>query len=74
MERNDRPYVEAVWYHDLIGRYRFGGDHQMEVFAGVNNIFDKTIPVGLTGNGAVSGDTSYDIFGRYLFAGLRARF
>lgn len=75
LERTDRPYVESVWYHDLIARYRFeavGG--QMEAFAGMNNIFDKTIPVGLTGNGAVSGDASYDIFGRYMFAGLRARF
>jgi outer membrane receptor protein involved in Fe transport len=74
LERNDRPYVEAVWYHDLIARYRFDIGRGTEVFAGVNNIFDKTIPVGLTGNGAVSGDTSYDIFGRYLFAGVRARF
>jgi len=75
LERNDRPYVESVWYHDLIGRYRFeavGG--QMEAFVGVNNIFDKTIPVGLTGNNSVAGDASYDILGRYLFAGLRARF
>lgn len=28
LERYDRPYVEAVWYHDLIGRYRLdcGGE------------------------------------------------
>jgi outer membrane receptor for ferrienterochelin and colicin len=40
----------------------------------VNNIFDKTIPVGLTGNNSIAGDASYDIFGRYMFVGLRARF
>jgi outer membrane receptor protein involved in Fe transport len=74
LERYDRPYVEAVWYHDLIARYKFDVGEGLEVYAGVNNIFDKTIPVGLTGNGAVSGDTTYDIFGRYLFAGVRARF
>lgn len=75
LERTDRPFVESVWYHDLIGRYRFeaaGGD--FEAYVGVNNIFGKTIPVGLTGNNVVPGDASYDIFGRYLFAGLRARF
>ncbi len=75
LERTDRPFVEHVWYHDLVGHYRFkaaGAD--MDAYAGVNNIFDKTIPVGLTGNNAVAGDASYDIFGRYFFAGLRARF
>jgi hypothetical protein len=73
LERYDRPYVESVWYHDLIARYRFeafGGNN--EFYVGVNNIFDKTIPVGLTGNS--SADAGYDIFGRYLFAGFRARF
>jgi hypothetical protein len=74
LERNDRPFVEHVWYHDLIAKYRFQAVGDMEAYVGVNNIFDKTIPVGLTGNDPTVGDTSYDIFGRYLFAGLRARF
>jgi outer membrane receptor protein involved in Fe transport len=74
LERYDRPYVEAVWYHDLIARYKFDYAEGLEIYGGVNNIFDKTIPIGLTGNGAVSGDTTYDIYGRYLFAGVRARF
>ncbi|MET0273177.1 MAG: TonB-dependent receptor, partial [Phenylobacterium sp.] len=74
LERNDRPYVEHVWYHDLIARYRFDFGAGTEIYAGVNNVFNKTIPIGLTGNGAVSGDTSYDIFGRYLFAGVKAKF
>ena len=73
LERSDRPFVESVWYHDLIARYRFeavGAD--MEGYVGVNNIFGKTIPVGLTGNTAAT--ATYDIFGRYIFAGFRARF
>lgn len=74
LERYDRPYVKAVWYQDLIARYKFDYAEGLEVYAGVNNIFDETIPIGLTGNGVVSGDTAYDIFGRYLFAGVRARF
>lgn len=71
-ERTDRPFVEDVWYHDLIGRYRLDIGQGSEVYVGVNNIFDKTIPVGLTGNTADS--AGYDIFGRYLFAGFKARF
>jgi outer membrane receptor protein involved in Fe transport len=73
-ERTDRPFVEHVWYHDLIAKYRFDAVGQMEAYVGVNNIFDKTIPVGLTGNNSIAGDASYDIFGRYMFVGLRARF
>jgi outer membrane receptor protein involved in Fe transport len=75
LERYDRPYVESVWYHDLIARYRFQSHGDWEAFVGMNNIFDKTIPVGLTGNGSsFTGDAAYDIYGRYMFAGLRARF
>jgi iron complex outermembrane receptor protein len=71
LEFYDRPYVEAVWYHDAIVRYRFDSLHGTELYAGINNLFDKTIPYGLTGNGA---SASYDIFGRYAFAGIKARF
>ena len=71
-ERTDRPYVEAVWYHDLIARYALGFGKSTEVFVGVNNIFDKTMPVGLTGN--TSATAGYDIYGRYVFAGVKARF
>lgn len=77
LERNDRPYVEAVWYHDLIARYRFENiGRGLEVYGGVNNIFDKTIPVGLVGNTDSGGTSqaSYDIFGRYGFVGVKARF
>lgn len=71
-ERTDRPTVDAVWYHDLIGRYRLDIGRGSEVYVGVNNVFDETIPVGLTGN--TSDSAGYDIFGRYLFAGFKARF
>ncbi len=71
-ERSDRPFVEAVWYHDLIARYAVDFGVRTELFVGVNNIFDKTIPVGISGNTA---DTAaYDIYGRYVFAGVKARF
>lgn len=72
LERSDRPYVEAVWYQDFIARYKFDYGAGTEVYVGINNAFDKHIPVGLTGN---TGDqAAYDIFGRYVFAGVKARF
>ena len=37
----------------------------------MNNAFDELIPMGLTGQGTSS---SYDIFGRYVFGGVKARF
>lgn len=72
LERNDRPYIEHVWYHDLIARYRVDFGTRTEVYVGVNNVFDKTMPVGITGN---TPDTAgYDIYGRRVFAGVTARF
>jgi iron complex outermembrane receptor protein len=71
-ERYDRPSVEAVWYHDFVARYRFDYGRGTEVYVGVNNAFDKRIPVGLTGNTSTS--ASYDIYGRFLFGGIKARF
>lgn len=72
IERSDRPYIPSQWYHDIIGRYRLDRGEGYELFVGINNVFDKTIPIGLTGN---TGPTaSYDIYGRSYFAGVKARF
>lgn len=73
-ERTDRPFIEAVWYHDLIARYQVDFGRGTEIYLGVNNVFDKDMPVTLTGNASIPGDTSYDIYGRQVFAGVRARF
>lgn len=72
LERSDRPYVEAVWYQDFIARYKFDYGAGTEVYVGINNAFDKHMPVGLTGNTAAT--AGYDIYGRYVFAGVKARF
>jgi len=76
-ERNDRPYVNSVWYQDFIARYRFAqvGDGA-EVYVGVKNAFDQKVPLGITGNTNSSdvSEADYDIFGRYLFAGFKGRF
>lgn len=68
-------YVGAEWYHDLVVRYRFESGlwraDNIELFARVNNLLDREIPYGLSGNGTSS---SYDLFGRQFFGGIRARF
>lgn len=71
-ERYDRPYVPSQWYHDIIGHVRIPQHEGMEVYLGVNNVFDKHIPLGVTGN--TSSEASYDIYGRYWFTGVRAKF
>src|SRR6185437_3322794 len=53
----------AVWYHDVrldytINKYNF--------YVGVDNVFNKMPPLGLTGAGAGSG--IYDNFGRFVYA------
>lgn len=73
LERYDRPYVEAVWYQDFILRYNIAGiGRGTEFRAGVNNAFNKRIPVGLEGNSPT--EAMYDILGRYVFAGVTAKF
>ncbi|WP_396595554.1 TonB-dependent receptor domain-containing protein [Brevundimonas sp. R86498] len=67
--------VGAQTYHDLVVRYRINDGlwaaSNVELFAGVNNITDKDIPYGLSGNGTSS---SYELYGRQFFGGIRARF
>ena len=48
------------------------GDNDMNFYVGVDNIFDKEPPFGLTGVGGGSG--IYKIRGRNYYAGFRARF
>jgi outer membrane receptor protein involved in Fe transport len=60
----DNVNTGAVWYHDVrlgytINKYNF--------YVGVDNVFNKLPPLGLTGAGAGSG--IYDNFGRFVYAG-----
>ncbi|WP_171981973.1 TonB-dependent siderophore receptor [Brevundimonas sp. LM2] len=67
--------VPGQLYHDVVVRYRINDGlwkaSNIELFAGVNNLTDEDIPYGLTGNGTSS---SYELYGRQFFGGLRARF
>ena len=72
-----RKYPD-VFYHDLRFEWRvrgsegIRGDNDMNFYVGVDNIFDKEPPFGLTGVGGGSG--IYKIRGRNYYAGFRARF
>ena len=74
-EENVYPaYVRAQFYHDFTVRYSFENApyaRGLEVFGGVKNAFNNTMPYGLSGNGASS---IYDLYGRQFFGGIRARF
>jgi iron complex outermembrane receptor protein len=64
----------AVTYIDLSGGWRIGTG--LELFAGIDNVFDKQPPVlGAALGGDSNTDTSlYDIIGRRYFATIRVRF
>jgi outer membrane receptor protein involved in Fe transport len=64
-------HVDARFYLDLSGRYRFGEDGRYEVFGSINNVFNKGEPkqLRLFGNGLY-----YDPFGQAFKMGVRARF
>jgi outer membrane receptor protein involved in Fe transport len=63
-DRADRFDTGAVWYHDIrvgytVNKYNF--------YVGVDNIFNRLPPLGLTGVGAGSG--IYSDIGRFVYAG-----
>jgi outer membrane receptor protein involved in Fe transport len=66
----DVKYYPRVFYHNA----RIGLDlvKRFELYAGVDNIFGKDPPFGLTGIGAGSG--IYDNRGRFYYGGVKARF
>jgi outer membrane receptor for ferrienterochelin and colicin len=65
----------AVFYHDLRFDWRLDGGsgfgRDMNFFVGVDNVFDRNPPLGLTGT---STDAIYNIRGRNFYAGFRAKF
>jgi outer membrane receptor protein involved in Fe transport len=63
----------AITYHDFRVQYKtqdLGMD--LQLYAGVDNVFDTYPPLGLTGLGA--GSSIYDIRGRAFYAGVKSRF
>lgn len=68
-------YVHAFIYHNLSVRYAFDGKLKgVEAFGGINNLFDDRYPAGLFGaNGNGASEASYDLLGRFIFAGVKIR-
>jgi outer membrane receptor protein involved in Fe transport len=70
-----RKYPE-VFYHDVRFDWKVtnGADvaQDLNFFVGVDNVFDREPPFGLTGTGA--GSAIYSIRGRNFYAGFRAKF
>ena len=60
----------AVWYHNV--RLDADVNDKLNVYVGVDNLFDRQPPLGLTGVGAGSG--IYDVRGRYGYVGVVAKF
>jgi outer membrane receptor for ferrienterochelin and colicin len=78
-EEDPENFVPAYWYHDFQGTYSFGKDSQYSGYIGVQNLFDKQPPLmdqtrasNITGTETAA--ESYDVYGRFIYAGLRVKF
>ncbi|GAA0855879.1 TonB-dependent receptor plug domain-containing protein [Aliiglaciecola litoralis] len=71
--------IGSYVYHDLQARYRFGQDSNYEVYAGVDNLFDKEPPMlgqGIPGDitGTNTAADVYDAIRRYYYVGFQVNF
>lgn len=71
--------IGSYVYHDLQGRYTFGEDGNYEVYAGVDNLFDKEPPLlGQGTPGDITGTNTasdvYDAVRRYYYVGFQVNF
>jgi outer membrane receptor protein involved in Fe transport len=78
---NNLDFADTVWnpaitYHDVRFQWdtgpAFGMAKNLQIYIGVDNIFDKHPPLGNTALG--SGSSIYDVRGRNYYAGVKARF
>ncbi len=74
----DNNRIGAQWYFNMSGRYLVhnGEKAAIELYAGVDNVFDNTppnapvdflVPLG-------TNPVLYDVIGRYFYTGIRAKF
>ncbi len=69
----------AFWYHDAQIRFEPESSRKYAFYLGVDNMFDKRPPIFgdtniVTFPGAQTSATTYDLFGRMLYAGVDFRF
>ncbi len=66
----DRQFYPSVFYHDV--RLGLDVNDRFNIYGGVDNLFNKQPPFGLT---ATSGGSSiYEPRGRFFYAGVKAKF
>jgi outer membrane receptor protein involved in Fe transport len=69
--------IPSVWYTDVSVKYRFAALNGGEIYATVNNLFNKTPPLAPQVSGthlSWSNYSLYDAIGRYFTAGVRIKF
>lgn len=65
-----RIFYPDVFYHAIRTSYKV--NNNFSTYFGVDNIFDRKPPLGLTGRGA--GDAIFDNIGRFFYAGAQVDF
>ena len=66
------PSTGSVVYHDIGAAYHVS--ETVKVSAGVNNLFDKEPPYYSGNNDSNTDPYTYDVIGRYFYAGINVRF
>ncbi|WP_448663161.1 TonB-dependent receptor domain-containing protein [Sphingomonas sp. CJ20] len=71
--------IKAYLYHNIQGKIMVGDNKNMELYFGVNNLFDKKPPKfgdtnPVTWPGAQTIANTYDLYGRMLYAGATVKF
>lgn len=75
----DRISTGAYWYHDAQVRVALDDEKKFAFYLGVDNIFNKKPPSFndtnvVTYPGTLTAATTYDLYGRMLYAGVDVRF
>jgi outer membrane receptor protein involved in Fe transport len=75
----DITRIPAYFYHNVQAKFGIGEQQKFELYFGVNNLFDKQPPKfgdtnPVTWPGAQTVATTYDVYGRMLYAGITAKF
>lgn len=66
------PSTGSVVYHDIGGAYHVS--ETVKVSAGINNLFDKQPPYYSGNNDSNTDPYTYDVLGRYFYAGVNVKF
>lgn len=79
LDSDTAEHLPAAFYHNVQLRASVGPNGRFELYTGVNNLFDKKPPIVSDGAnisfpGTNTIASSYDVFGRMLYAGIDVRF